>query len=285
MLRSGPFTDERVVGLLNERFIPIYFDLSPKSPAGDADAKSFVTKLKPELGGSRVPTPPVLFVTAEGELLGEISNYASESEMLGALRDVLHQNSKYAGPSDGEGKRPRLARARTHHYLGEDDAAIALLSEPRNARESLLIAQVDRRAGDLDHAEKVLGELDSDACADDVALELGLIAFARGDVKTMHVRLEAHSQEGDRAPEARYFLGISLFHMGQHAEARAIWKELVGKYGEHPFSYRADWAYTQTTDNGPAAAPTSFTTQGPKSLLGRHGYMGRKNPDLAQRPG
>lgn len=285
MLRSGPFTDERVVGLLNERFIPVYFDLSPKSPASDADAREFVTKLKPELGGSRVPTPPILFVTADGALLGEASNYASESEMLGALRDVLRQNSKYAGPSDGEDRRPRLARARTHHYLGKDEAAIALLSEPRNARENLFLAQIARRAGDLDNAEKILGELDSNVFADDIALEFGLIAFARGDVKTMRVRLAAHSEEGARAPEARYFLGVSLFHLGQHAEARLAWKELVGKYGEHPFSYRADWAFTQTTDNGPAAEPTSFTTQGPKSLLGRHGYMGRKNPDLARRPG
>jgi tetratricopeptide (TPR) repeat protein len=285
VLRSGPFTDERVVGLLNERFIPIYFDLSVKSPACDADAKAFVTKLKPELGGNRVPTPPVLFATADGALLGEASNYASESEMLSALRDVLRQHSEYAGPSDGEDRRPRLARARTHHYLGKDEAVIALLSEPRNARENLFMAQVARRAGDLDDAEKVLGELDSSAFADDIALELGLIAFARGDMKTMRVRLAAHSEEGARAPEARYFLGVSLFQLGQHAEARLAWKELVEKYGEHPFSYRADWAYTQTTDEGPAAEATSFTTQGPKSLLGRHGYMGRKNPDLARRPG
>ena len=91
MLRSGPFTDERVIGLLNQRFIPIYFDLSSKSPASDIDARKFVIELQPELGGSRVPTPPVLFVTADGELLGEVSNYASESEILGALRDVLRK--------------------------------------------------------------------------------------------------------------------------------------------------------------------------------------------------
>jgi tetratricopeptide (TPR) repeat protein len=283
VLRSGPFTDERVIGLLNQRFIPIYFDLSSKSPASDIDARKFVIELKPELGGSRVPTPPVLFVTADGELLGEVSNYASESEMLGALRDVLRKNSQYARPSDGEDERSRLARAHTHHYLGQDEEALALLSEPRIAKESLFVAQIARRAGDLDIAAKVLEGLDAKKFADDITLEHGLLAFARSDVKTMRLRLAAYSEEGARAPEARYFLGISLFHLGEHAQARATWKKLIEQYGEHPFSYRADWAYTQTTDEGLAAERSSFTTEGPKSLLGRHGYMGRKNPDLTRR--
>ena len=113
---------------------------------------------------------------------------------------------------------------------------MALLSEPRSAKESLFVAQIARRAGDLDIAAKVLEGLDAKKFADDIALEHGLLAFARDDVKTMRLRLATYSEEGGRAPEARYFLGISLFHLGEHAQARATWKKLIEQYGEHPFS-------------------------------------------------
>ncbi len=44
--------------------------------------------------------------------------------------------------------------------------------------------------------------------------------------------------------------------------------------------YRADWAYTNVKE-GKRKGRRVFSTRGPKtSLLNRHGYVGRRNPDL-----
>ena len=283
MLRSGPFSDERIIGLLNARFVPFYFDLGPGSPAGDDDAKEFVIAVKQGLGGRSVPTPPVLLMTPEGELLAEISNYASEEKMLGALRDVLKKHPEFAQPREGEQELPRLERARIAHWLGDDGAARALLERDRSPEESLFLAQVARRAGELDEAVKALGELDPESHAADLSVERGLIALRRGKYEEMCEAVEAYPTEGARAAEAQYLLGLAQFHLGDPKVARSTWSELVERFGENRWSYRADWAYSQTTDTGLAKRKSSFSTAGSKSLLGRHGYMGRQNPDLESR--
>ena len=44
MLRAGPFSDERVTGLANRRFVPFFFDLSVRGAAGDPDARRFLVQ-------------------------------------------------------------------------------------------------------------------------------------------------------------------------------------------------------------------------------------------------
>lgn len=68
MLRAGPFSDERIVRLANRRFVPFYFDLSNRGVAGDPAARKFVVKERKRLGGRSVPTPPVLFMSPDGEV-------------------------------------------------------------------------------------------------------------------------------------------------------------------------------------------------------------------------
>jgi hypothetical protein len=282
VLRSGPFSDERVIGLLNTRFVPFYFDLGAGSPAADDAAKKFVVAAKPELGGASVPTPPVLLMTPAGELLSEVSNYASEAQMLAALREVLSDHPAFAAPRAGESELARLERARIAHWLGDDRAARALLAEDRSAAESLFLAQVARRGGDLVQAMEALGELDPEADAANLTLEHGLIAWAHARYADMQADLEAYPGDGPRAAEAQYYLGLARFHQNEPEAARSTWSELVERFGENRWSYRADWAYSQTTASGIATQKTSFsTTGGSDSLLGRHGYMGRQNPDLS----
>src|SRR5262245_66599867 len=61
--------------------------------ARDLAARRFVLRARPDLGARAVSTPPVLIMTLGGEVLAEISNYASEEEMLRELRAVLERNS------------------------------------------------------------------------------------------------------------------------------------------------------------------------------------------------
>lgn len=95
--------------------------------------------------------------------------------------------------------------------------------------------------------------------------------------------LMAYPGEGVRKAEADYYLGLAQYHMGDSKKARATWQKLVKANGENRWSYRADWAHSQTADNGKKKSRRVFTTTGSKSLLGRHGYMGRQNPDLDKR--
>ena len=82
MLRAGPFSDERVIGLLNRRFVPFYFDLSNHGYAGDPDARKWVVKRRPDMGGMSVNTPPILIMTPEGKVAGKFSNYANSKVVL-----------------------------------------------------------------------------------------------------------------------------------------------------------------------------------------------------------
>ena len=111
MLRAGPFSDARVVGLCNRRFVPFYFDLSNRGVAGDPDARAFVVAVRKELGGRAVPTPPVLFMTPDGEVVGEVSNYATEDQVLRTMLDLLEAHPEFAKPGPDEGADAAFARA------------------------------------------------------------------------------------------------------------------------------------------------------------------------------
>ncbi|MFT7677597.1 MAG: hypothetical protein ACI8QC_001575 [Planctomycetota bacterium] len=102
--------------------------------------------------------------------------------------------------------------------------------------------------------------------------------------ESMPELLRAYPESEPRAAEAHYYLGLAQFHLGDPKQARASWKSLVETFGEARWSYRADWAYCQTTDEGQAERKKSFFAGGAtQSLLGRHGYMGRQDPDLTPR--
>ena len=85
----GPFCDPQIVSLSNRRFIPFAFDLSNKGGLFDPTARKAVVAVSPELGGNGVPTPDVLFMTADGKLLARVSNYASEAEFLEVMKHLL----------------------------------------------------------------------------------------------------------------------------------------------------------------------------------------------------
>ena len=44
-MRAGPFSDEAVNGLMNRRFVPFHFDLSPRGYLGDNHATKWVKEL------------------------------------------------------------------------------------------------------------------------------------------------------------------------------------------------------------------------------------------------
>ncbi|MGK0300551.1 MAG: hypothetical protein ACI89X_001423 [Planctomycetota bacterium] len=273
--------------MLNARFVPVYFDLGRGSPAADKDARNFVVKARKEFGGRSVSTPPVLIMTTDGEVVAEISNYATEAEMLRGLRKVLKEHPQYAGEAAAEAKWSRLKQARVQDFLGNDGQVMDLLGgvdgrAKCTPEETLFLAQVARRGGSREHAVELLDSLPV-VLANEVAMEKALLSWTKGDFAAMVKPLTDYPKVGARAAEAAYYAGLAQFHLGEAKRARATWKQLVKAHGDNRWSYRADWAYTQTTNKGKAKQRRAFTTVGNKSLLGRHGYMGRQNPDLAER--
>lgn len=280
MLRAGPFSDERVVRLANRRFVPFYFDLSNRGFAGDPDARAFVVKRRPELGGRGVPTPPVLLMTPDGEVVGEVSNYASEDEVLRAMLAALKKRPEFDRPAPEEkAVTDPVARAEILLDLHDRKGALRALADAEGDRARYLEGHVFRLQGDWDAMEKALARVDDPDLADDVRMERAYRLWHAGDFAALRRRLQGFAKESNRYSEARYFEGLALFHLDRREAALATWRATIEACPEDPWVYRADWAFC-----GAQAEPgrASFSARGPRtSCLNRIGYMGRRNPDLA----
>lgn len=277
MLRAGPFSDERVVGLARRRFVCHYFDLDTGGAAGDADARRFVVLRRKELGGRSVPTPPVLLMTTDGQVVGEASNYADAETLLAAMQRALADHPELSRPSpEEEAAETPLERARIAFDLGRLDEAARLLEGQASDAARYLRGHVARWRGD-DRAMEAAFEGLRGEWADDVRIERAHRLWAKGEFEALRAALEDFPAGSDRASEASYHLGLALFHLGRRDEALALWKDTIEGCSEDPWIYRADWAYCGVVEGN----QRGFSTLGRRSsVLGRIGYMGRRNPDL-----
>ena len=144
-MRAGPFSDARVIGLLNRRFVALYFDLSDRGAAADPAARKFVVAARPRLGGRAVPTPPVLIMTPDGKVVGETSNYSSTAQVLGALLAALEDHPEYNKPSPAEqAAATPLARARIQLNLQDLEGARKTLAREQSAEAHYLLGHIAR---------------------------------------------------------------------------------------------------------------------------------------------
>jgi len=282
VLRAGPLSDETIVRLANRRFVSFYFDLADSGAAGDPDARAFVVAARKELGGRQVPTPPVLFMTAEGRVLGEASNYATEAQVLEAMRAVLKAHPEYDALSDEEKALvDPVAIARLRMDLLDFEGARAVLASTGGAQAAYLLGRIARFRGDWAAMERHFAKVDDPALAADLRMERAHRLWRAGDFAALGKALAGFPADSARASEARYFEGLALFHSGEKEKALDTWKSLVTGCPQDPWVYRADWAYSGATQKG---GRTVFRSGERGSLLGRIGYMGRTNPDLAGPP-
>jgi len=282
VLRAGPFSDERVIRLINRRFVPLYFDLSPGGAAADKKARQAVVKAKPELGNAAVQTPPLLVMTPDGKVLGEVDNYAGEDELWKSLLALLADHAEWNVPSDEEQRIARdgtpLERATLLFDLGDLAAARRLLADQPGASESLLRAHLCRLDRDWSALEQELGRVVAPELADGACVERGWLHLARGDFATARKSVAAVAPDSPFRSEARYLDGVASWRAQKPDEARATWKALIdGAKALDRWIYRADWAYTQSIEPARGGFSTSDKRHSP---LGRIGYMGRRNPDL-----
>ncbi len=168
------------------------------------------------------------------------------------------------------------ARFVPRYCLGDTSGATELLAEQKDDASLLTTARIARSDGDLDAAAAALDGCSKESAAG-VGVERGWIAWMRAQHAEAVALLAKTASEHPRSAESEYVRGLALHGLEKTADAREVWTKLVKRHGENPWSYRADWALAGTTGGG---AQRSFSTSGPKSALGRHGYMGRRNPDL-----
>jgi tetratricopeptide (TPR) repeat protein len=268
-----------VVTLINARFVPLYFDLGAGSPAADVEAKKFVIAIDPRLGGASVPTPEVFVVHPDGKLLGRESNYATEDAYLAMLQEVVATEASLLAETQAERELAAPDRAWLRYCLGDTGGAFALLEDEADDASLLMLAQLNRHEQQLDRVRELLAKC-SDTASAAVAMEVGLLAMAQRDHARALAAFESIAHDHPRASEAEYQRGLALYHLQYQEAAHAVWTRLIQRHGEDRWSYRADWAL-QGVSTGEA---TQFSTSGPRSALGRHGYMGRDNPDLESRP-
>ena len=282
-MRAGPFSDERIIRLANRRFVPFFFDLSNRGAAGDPKAREFLVKAKPQFGRRGVPTPPVFFMTSEGKVVGEISNYASADAVLAKMRAVLKDNPTYAAPTEAEkAETDPIRKADALIDLLDYDAARKLLEKESSAAAHYRLGRLARMRRDFAEMEKQLGKVEDESLAADVRMERAYPLWYGAKYKELKKHLAGFPKTSDRYAEARYHEGLAAHHLGEKDEAMAIWKSTIKGCAQGPWIYRADWAYTQLKQGG---GRRGFSSMGPRtSLLNRIGYMGNKNPDLAGPP-
>jgi len=283
VLRAGPFSDQRVIRLLNRRFVPFYFDLSDRGFAGDPDARRFVTKARSDLAGSAVATPPLLVMTPDGQVVGETSNYAATKVVLKTLLRALKEHPGYAKPGPGEGEQGPVARARVLIDIQDLGGARRALARAKGDEAALLRGHVARLQGRLRAMERHLARVDDPDLADDARMERAHALWQRGRFAELAAHLEGFPEESERYTEARYHEGLAWYHRGDREKARAIWKATIEARPEDPWVYRMDWAFVESQQS---RRPASFSSaRKSASLLGRIGYMGGPHPDLAPRQG
>lgn len=278
MLRAGPFSDERVIGLANRRFVPFFFDLSNRGAAGDPDARKFLVAARPRFGRGSVPTPPVFFMTPDGKVLGEVSNYASSDEVLEAMQKVLRDHPAWAKPGSDEASLTGLERARLLVDLQDLDGALKLLGEGGDDAHHLARAKIHRRHAAWKAMERELSAVDDETLLDDVRMERAYPLWSGRKWPELEKHLTGFPKDSARFTEARYYLGLAQYHQKNTDAALETWKATIKGCSQDPWIYRADWAFCNAQQKG---RRQRFSSRGPRaSLLNRIGYMGRRNPDL-----
>ena len=284
VMRAGPLSDERVIGLLNRRFVPLYFDLSERRAAGDEDARAFVVDARWNLGKQRVGAPPTLVMTVDGHVLKEIDNYATSEEVLQSLTHVLTAHPSFNKPTTREAKiRDYKQRARIAMDLQQHDLALKALRNRAAPAARLLRTKVLRRMGNWEAVAKELKRIRSKKLRDEVTVERAWLLLHRNDLVELRDSLKGFPATSKRYSEAKYLQGLAWYHSGLWERALETWEQAIRQGPEGPWIYRADWAYTQVKQG----KKTSLNINDKRvSALNRIGYLARKgktHPDLMPR--
>ena len=220
-------------------------------------------------------------MTAKGEVLGEVGNYATSDEVLRAVIRVLKAHPEYdrSSPAENAATMP-LERAEIRMDLQDYQGARAILEKEDSAQAQYLLGRLARfqRHWKKMEAHFQHVHVDDRDLAADVRMERAYRFWFNEEYGKLREHLKDFPKSSKRYTEARYYEGLALYHLGKKDEALAVWKETVEGSSQDPWIYRADWAYTSILDG---KKKTFSTLDKGSSLLNRIGYAGTENPDLS----
>lgn len=279
--RAGALCDERIRALIDVRFVPFYFNCFEETAAFDQQALDFVVPEKKEFGKENQSFAggiPVLLMTPQGKLVGEVGTYMSSDVVLAELQRALKKNASFDAPSKAEkAAREPFERGRFLLARGDLEGAESFLRKDAGAEALVLRARIARLSRDWKKHKKLVAEMKAPEVEDDAAVERARALLEEGQFAKAAAELHGVADSSERVDEARYLEGIAHLGAKDRDAALAIWKALVEGRPQGPWIYRADWAYANVLSN---PGPSPGMDGSCPSLLGRESYAGPRNPDL-----
>jgi len=261
-MRGGPFSETRVIELLNRRFVPFYFNTGGPGEGRDAAAHDFVT--------GKVPNRWAYFAAfaPDGRILAQTGIYDGTDEVFAWLRALLRRHPEF--------DRPAAAEAELRKQAGAELAAPEALevartceqltwyAEGRRAYERVLavgdgaqradahrgLLRIARADGDWPaHATALAtasASAEAAALATDLAIERGLRLLAEKRFATARVELEsaiAGAKNSPRLAELHYEAGRACWFAADRADnrdwAKAHWCWILEQRPDDRMAMRA----------------------------------------------
>ena len=241
-MRGGPFSETRVIELLNRRFVPFFFNTGGPGEGKDEKARDFVT--------GKVPNRWAYFAAfaPDGRILGQTGIYDGTEQVFAWLRALLRRHPELDRPTAAESEARNQA-------AGEPAAPVALevarvceqltwYADSRRAWERVLAAgdptqraeahrgllRIARADGDWPaHAAALLAataSAESEVMAADLAIERGLRLLAEQRFASARVVFEsaiAGAADSQRLAELHYEAGRACWFGGDRDWAKAHW--------------------------------------------------------------
>ncbi|HZN38420.1 MAG TPA: hypothetical protein VFD82_06430 [Planctomycetota bacterium] len=257
-MRGGPFSETRVIELLNRRFVPFFFNTGGPGQGKDDKAHDFVT--------GKVPNRWAYFAAfaPDGRILGQTGIYDGTEQVFAWLRALLRRHPEFDRPTAAETEAREQA-------AGELTAAAALdvarqceqltwYAESKRACERVLglgdatqraeahrvLLRIARADGDWPaHATALAAAAESAlaaALATDLAIESGLRMLAEKRFAGARVALEsaiASAKDSPRLAELHYEAGRACWFGGDRYWAKAHWCWILAERPDDRMAMRA----------------------------------------------
>lgn len=252
-MRAGCFAEDRVIDLINRRFVPFFFNRGGPGEGKDSAADAFVN------GQTENPYAYLAAFRPTGEIVGETALYADKNAVADFLMELLRKYPEYAqataeeeqalGADAGIGG---LEGARLREELGDYAGALTGYgsaldggSAPERSEALLGTLRITRYLGEWDQheaAEARLRQLGDRAGAVHADMERGYRLLAGkeyGAARELLQPLTMRALQSGRAAEAHFYAGVACWFLGDRDWAKFHWVWILENLPEDRLYSRA----------------------------------------------
>ena len=239
--RAIAFVDSRVVNLLNLRFVPYYFDVDPIGSQYDERAKTLAERLLPEMRYiTSMPTPPLLFMTSEGKMLGHASNFLSAQELLDQLVEILDDQSKRSLTTEEQKTEDPVQRAWLLYKLRKLDDARTTLDKQLSSESYYLQVLIAREKEDWKLMKYAIDMVTDTHRKFDIDVENMLRYWQFRNLSGIKALGDQVGIDNHRYQEAMYYLGLAYYHTNDSTKAINVWRNAIENNRNSAWAFRLD---------------------------------------------